>query len=169
MQSEAIPLNLSTQDAENPQRATPTVPSSETAPLVDTPFFHAGERRRAGVSVRGIAKRGIASSRKAQAKKQKMTKSASKHHAAASTNGSTPSAPVSSSPPPSSPSEDCDENDVEVFCVCRGPDDHTRMICCDSCDDWFHIRCVNITEEKADSIDKYICKDKVHEAYMRAC
>ena len=31
---------------------------------------------------------------------------------------------------------------VEVFCVCRGMDDGSRMIACDSCREWFHQACV---------------------------
>ena len=31
---------------------------------------------------------------------------------------------------------------VEVYCVCRGIDDGTRMIACDSCGEWYHQACV---------------------------
>lgn len=50
------------------------------------------------------------------------------------------------------------EDENEVFCICRKPDNHTWMIACDGgCDDWFHGRCVNMREEDGDLIDKYIC------------
>lgn len=50
-----------------------------------------------------------------------------------------------------------DEN--EVFCICRRPDNHTWMIGCDGgCEDWFHGKCVNIDPRDADLIEKYICK-----------
>jgi COMPASS component SPP1 len=69
--------------------------------------------------------------------------------------------PGHSSPVPESQDaedEDVDE-DAEVFCICRKPDDHTWMIACDAgCDDWFHGRCVNIKEDDGNLIDKYICK-----------
>ena len=49
-----------------------------------------------------------------------------------------------------------DEN--ELFCICRGPDDHTWMIACDGgCDDWFHGRCVGMDEKDGKLIEKYIC------------
>jgi COMPASS component SPP1 len=33
------------------------------------------------------------------------------------------------------------------------------MIGCDGeCEDWFHGRCVNMRQEDADLVDKYICK-----------
>ena len=36
----------------------------------------------------------------------------------------------------------------EVFCFCRKPDDGQLMIQCEKCWDWFHGKCVEITEEK---------------------
>ncbi|KAI9720842.1 MAG: hypothetical protein M1812_002681 [Candelaria pacifica] len=68
--------------------------------------------------------------------------------------------PAVSSPVPDAEEED--EMDVEegaeLFCVCRKPDNHTWMIGCDGgCEDWFHGKCVNIKEEDAALIDKYIC------------
>ncbi|KAL2867060.1 putative PHD transcription factor [Aspergillus lucknowensis] len=53
--------------------------------------------------------------------------------------------------------EDSEDND-EVFCICRKPDNHTWMIGCDGgCEDWFHGKCVNIDPRDADLIEKYIC------------
>ena len=53
--------------------------------------------------------------------------------------------------------EDIDD-DSEVFCICRKPDDHTWMIACDGgCDDWFHGRCVDVDREDEGLIDKFIC------------
>lgn len=33
------------------------------------------------------------------------------------------------------------------------------MICCDGCENWFHGRCVGVTESMAQSIDTYYCPD----------
>ena len=53
--------------------------------------------------------------------------------------------------------EDVDD-DSEVFCICRKPDDHTWMIACDGgCDDWFHGRCVYVDQQDEGLIDKFIC------------
>ncbi|KAJ5577579.1 uncharacterized protein N7459_006543 [Penicillium hispanicum] len=50
------------------------------------------------------------------------------------------------------------EDENEVFCICRRPDNHTWMIGCDGgCEDWFHGKCVNIDRRDAELIDKYIC------------
>lgn len=55
-----------------------------------------------------------------------------------------------------------DDEDAELFCICRKPDDHTWMIACDGpCQDWFHGRCVDMNEKDGNLIDKYICKDCV--------
>ena len=52
-----------------------------------------------------------------------------------------------------------EEGSDEVFCVCRGPDNHTWMIACDgSCEDWYHGKCVGMDERDGNLIDKYICK-----------
>lgn len=57
--------------------------------------------------------------------------------------------------------EDMDD-DSQLFCICRKPDDHTWMIGCDgSCEDWFHGRCVKMTEEDGKIIDKWICRRNV--------
>lgn len=55
--------------------------------------------------------------------------------------------------------EDVDASeDDQLYCICRKPDDHKYMIGCDGgCDNWFHGKCVNITEEDGKLIDKYIC------------
>ena len=54
--------------------------------------------------------------------------------------------------------DDEDEDEDGVFCICRGPDNHTWMIACDgSCDDWFHGKCINMTEKEGDLIEKYYC------------
>ncbi|PFH58504.1 hypothetical protein XA68_13589 [Ophiocordyceps unilateralis] len=51
-----------------------------------------------------------------------------------------------------------DESDNGPYCICRGPDDHRWMICCENCEDWFHGECINITKETGESlIEKFIC------------
>ena len=71
--------------------------------------------------------------------------------------------PMQSSPAPMSKDADTNEDDdvdddSELFCICRKPDDHTWMIGCDGgCEDWFHGRCVNMNERDGNLIDKYIC------------
>ena len=38
---------------------------------------------------------------------------------------------------------------IEVFCKCRMPDYYDeRMVCCDGCERWFHISCVNLKNFK---------------------
>lgn len=51
------------------------------------------------------------------------------------------------------------EDENEIFCICRRPDNHTWMIGCDGgCEDWFHGKCVKIDPRDADLIEKYICE-----------
>lgn len=56
------------------------------------------------------------------------------------------------------PEDDEDDGELELFCICRKPDDHTVMLACDGpCEDWFHVRCVNMTNEKVALISKWYC------------
>jgi predicted RNA-binding Zn-ribbon protein involved in translation (DUF1610 family) len=43
------------------------------------------------------------------------------------------------------------------YCICRQPDDGSFMIHCDSCGDWMHGRCINISRQLAETIDEYKC------------
>ncbi|KAJ8318671.1 hypothetical protein KUTeg_003762 [Tegillarca granosa] len=46
----------------------------------------------------------------------------------------------------------------ELYCLCRTPYDDTQFyIGCDRCQDWFHGRCVGVSQAEADSMDTYIC------------
>lgn len=51
-----------------------------------------------------------------------------------------------------------DESDNGPYCLCRGPDDHRWMICCEKCEDWFHGECINLSKDIGESlIEKFIC------------
>ena len=39
------------------------------------------------------------------------------------------------------------ETTDEVYCICRKEDDGSQMIICNSCKEWFNIKCVHITEK----------------------
>ena len=41
----------------------------------------------------------------------------------------------------------------EVHCICRMPDDGSKMVCCDTCNKWFHAACV----EYNDQIKSWYC------------
>ncbi|GFN96955.1 nucleosome-remodeling factor subunit bptf-like [Plakobranchus ocellatus] len=58
--------------------------------------------------------------------------------------------------------EDCrkqqENTSEELYCLCRTPYDENQFyIGCDRCQDWFHGRCVGITESEADKLDVYLC------------
>ena len=50
-----------------------------------------------------------------------------------------------------------EESSVPIYCVCKGVDDGSFMISCDWCEEWFHGRCVGVTEEEGEEIDLYKC------------
>lgn len=45
----------------------------------------------------------------------------------------------------------------EMFCSCRGVDDGTPMVQCGTCDEWYHFRCIQLSEDDASEIMVYVC------------
>ncbi|KAK9819859.1 hypothetical protein WJX72_003401 [[Myrmecia] bisecta] len=70
-----------------------------------------------------------------------------------------PSSSQASKKRKASPSpERYEENEQDLFCVCQQPYNvDTAMISCDTCNDWYHLRCVNMTQAVAKSLKKYTC------------
>ncbi|CDO75985.1 hypothetical protein BN946_scf184548.g2 [Trametes cinnabarina] len=51
----------------------------------------------------------------------------------------------------------------KVYCICKKPDDGSPMIHCASCKDWFHFRCVELSEKDAEEIQEWEGPDAVKE------
>ena len=46
----------------------------------------------------------------------------------------------------------------KLYCLCKQPYNAAKFyVACDECDDWFHGKCVNVTELEAEQIDVYVC------------
>ncbi|XP_028028225.1 death-inducer obliterator 1 isoform X2 [Bombyx mandarina] len=41
-----------------------------------------------------------------------------------------------------------------LWCICKQPHNNRFMICCDSCEDWFHGKCVNITKTMGQQMEE---------------
>lgn len=161
----------SSADASTPSCSTPAV--SKPTP--------ASKKRTAPRSSNKIDKKGTASTIKKPAAKKRRFESDSVDGTPPSQRSGTPNSsrasktpapknrkqnsatPAEGSPAPTAEEgigdedQDMDE-DSELFCICRKPDDHTWMIGCDGgCEDWFHGRCVEMNERDGNLIDKYIC------------
>ena len=118
-------------------------------------------------------KKGTATTVKPAAKKRKVDKSSEGTESTSllARSGTPSSSRASKTPAPkprkqqsatpqrsSSIANDDSDDEGGVFCICRGPDDHTWMIACDGpCEDWFHGRCINMTEKESQLIEKYYC------------
>ncbi|KEI37849.1 uncharacterized protein L969DRAFT_551017 [Mixia osmundae IAM 14324] len=50
------------------------------------------------------------------------------------------------------------DEDNRLYCICLGTDDKTPMIQCEGCDNWYHFRCLELTEEEAKSIQVFYCE-----------
>merc|ERR1719341_2695145 len=47
------------------------------------------------------------------------------------------------------------EDDPErLWCICKKPHNNRFMICCDTCLDWFHGKCVGITKQKGKEMEE---------------
>lgn len=67
-----------------------------------------------------------------------------------------------------------EESDNGPYCLCRGPDDHRWMICCENCEDWFHGECINMDKGIGEAlIEKFICpnctKGNLVTLYKKSC
>ncbi|KAG6008434.1 hypothetical protein E4U21_004456 [Claviceps maximensis] len=67
-----------------------------------------------------------------------------------------------------------ERSDSGPYCLCRGPDDHRWMICCERCEDWFHGECINMNKEIGEHlIEKFICPncatEEVVTIYKKTC
>lgn len=59
--------------------------------------------------------------------------------------------------------EDDEGSDNGPYCLCRGPDDHRWMICCEKCEDWFHGECINMDKTIGEAlIEKFVCPNCSH-------
>ena len=74
--------------------------------------------------------------------------------------------------------EDNEEDEEDVYCICKGPDTGRWMIGCDFCDDWFHGDCIGMDEQKARLVSKFACprcregkngKEPVFTRWKRIC
>ena len=46
----------------------------------------------------------------------------------------------------------------ETYCLCKAQwQDNIFMICCDSCEEWFHDSCVSLTQQQARKLKTYMC------------
>jgi COMPASS component SPP1 len=142
----------------------PPLPSTETSDMTNVA---------APSSSGAIKKKGTASVMKKAPKRPKsgtVKKPAKKVKGAASAGGT-------GSEEPGQEQEEAgsgDESDNGPYCICRGPDDHRWMICCENCEDWFHGECIHIDKDIGESlIEKFICpnctKGSLTTLYKKTC
>ncbi|KAJ3293805.1 hypothetical protein HK104_004174 [Borealophlyctis nickersoniae] len=63
------------------------------------------------------------------------------------------------SPPDHSAAKNAIEDNMEkLSCYCQSRYSDEFYIQCDACDEWFHGRCVGITEDEAEGVDKWFCR-----------
>ncbi|RFU72689.1 set1 complex component spp1 [Trichoderma arundinaceum] len=139
------------------------LPSTETAEVTDpTPAM-------AGPTSLARKKKGTALAVKKVPKRPKSVRGPRKPKSAKSALGS-----EANSTAAEDASDEDDESDNGPYCICRGPDDHRWMICCERCEDWFHGECVHIGKDVGESlIEKFICPncttDDLVTIYKKTC
>jgi len=45
----------------------------------------------------------------------------------------------------------------DVHCICRMPDDGSKMVCCDTCNKWFHSACVKYSDGRTRGRKSWYC------------
>ncbi|KAI5475666.1 zinc finger, PHD-type protein [Pseudohyphozyma bogoriensis] len=54
--------------------------------------------------------------------------------------------------------EEEEEGDDRQYCICQQLYDSDRsMIACDKCENWYHLDCIGIPDDKVDLVDQFIC------------
>ncbi|KAL7800094.1 hypothetical protein V8C37DRAFT_364058 [Trichoderma ceciliae] len=139
------------------------LPSTETAETTDPAPAMAGSTSVAK------KKKGMASTIKKTPKRPKSLRGPKKPKSARSNLGS-----EANNTAAEDASDEDDESDNGPYCICRGPDDHRWMICCERCEDWFHGECVHIGKDVGESlIEKFICPncatDDLVTIYKKTC
>ncbi|KAH9811249.1 hypothetical protein DFH28DRAFT_464469 [Melampsora americana] len=56
---------------------------------------------------------------------------------------------------PTHPEEE--DDDDALYCICLGHDDHTPMIQCEECENWFHFACIQLDPSEASVIKAFYC------------
>lgn len=132
----------------------PSPPTAEHLPVLNLPSTPLPSTETADIAESGptmaIKKKGTASTIKKGPKRARVggeSKKSKKAKAKSDSNGTDDGS-----------DDDDDESDNGPYCLCRGPDDHRWMICCEKCEDWFHGECVNISKETGENlIEKFVC------------
>lgn len=155
-------FKVTTQSSSDPDRDDS---SSHVSPLPPQPSTEAS-------SMPAHKKKGTASTVKKAPKRPKhsIPKSVKRARASPSFNG--PRGGTSDGEGDGEPG--ADESDNGPYCLCRGADDHRWMICCETCEDWFHGECINLNKEIGESlIEKFVCpnctSDTLTTLYKKTC
>ncbi|PLW57690.1 hypothetical protein PCANC_01398 [Puccinia coronata f. sp. avenae] len=59
---------------------------------------------------------------------------------------------------PNSNDSDSEEDPDVLYCICLGHDDHTPMIQCEGCENWFHFSCISLDPTEAQKIEAFYCQ-----------
>lgn len=57
--------------------------------------------------------------------------------------------------------EESEDDPNKLWCICNQPHNNRFMICCDTCEEWYHGKCVNITKTMGQQMEaegrEWIC------------
>ncbi|ENN78709.1 hypothetical protein YQE_04881, partial [Dendroctonus ponderosae] len=75
----------------------------------------------------------------------------------------------------SSEEEESEDDPNKLWCICNQPHNNRFMICCDTCEEWYHGKCVNITKAMGQQMESegkewicLFCKDSALRRPMAA-
>lgn len=59
--------------------------------------------------------------------------------------------------PPYSPVKTDPVTGIDVYCICKKPDEGELMVGCDGCDDWFHFKCLKVPTKYRKLVFSFFC------------
>lgn len=102
-----------------------------------------------------------ASSKSKKGSSTKKASASTSAHAESSTSSRSKVKVEEKAPPAAAPGEEEEEEEEDdaLYCICRRRQDDIEggMIACDRCDQWYHYRCMEITEDDAELVDRFVC------------
>ncbi|PSN57524.1 hypothetical protein C0J52_01640 [Blattella germanica] len=139
----SIDIVVPTPEVESPPSISTVKPSAKPHATPPVAATRSSRRRTSNVNVQKLQKPLHKSNKPSQKKEENQTKTKQFRLKGEQDEEDEDESEVESSDDESWNSEDDPDR---LWCICKKPHNNRFMICCDSCEDWFHGQCVGVTK-----------------------